>query len=299
MIMRSKFAKIRPAAHIDELDFDHSFIKKAPFFIKKRYAKKFTPLGIIDTELCGLSGYEIVFYGESAAYLEKLEDTAKYLGVCAVYFDTDMPPIHGFFVPTGFYAKLFFLEQIIDKIVKVKKIEPAGLKLILIEGDEQITKALLRSLYERLNYLGLILENGHELLYSGLAYEIFENSGLNLSFGQRGSYLLKEADIIINLSEDNKGYESFYKKGSSYIELSENPAKLHDIYNKRLDILTVDKFSVDYEGSILPLKLFELILYLQSSSFYNFSGKKNVEENFIETENWIKYRNIRAKKLNF
>jgi len=297
--MPGKFAKVRLAKSIDEIELGHILIKKAPLFIQNWYVEKYKPLTIAEIELCGVSGFEIILSCKDDESLLKLAEEAKNLGVRAMFSDDNISLPEGFFVPCGAFVKAFFLGHIIDKFSRAEKIDPSVLNIIIIEGGEYFTKAIIKALYNRLNYLGIIVEKSNTEVYNELALEIFNDCGLNINFGQRGSYLLKEADIIINLSEDKRGYESFYKKRACYVELAPIRDKLNDINGKRSDILAIDKFSVEYGGSILPLSQFELIMYLELSPFYNLINGRNVEESFSQVEYSLERRNIRARNLNF
>ncbi|MCL2564622.1 MAG: hypothetical protein FWE24_02275 [Defluviitaleaceae bacterium] len=297
--MRGKFAKVRLAKTMDEIDWNNNFLKRAPRFIQNWYIDKYMPMVIEEVSIYGALGYEIILSRIDEEFILNFAEEAKYLGVRAMFSEEEIPLPRGFFVPDGVVVKVFLLDCIIDKILRAVKIEPSKLSLIIIEGEEPFTKAVVELLYPRLNHLGIILESGGEQSYSGLAYEIFNDCGLNISFGERGSYLLKEADIIINLSENEKGYESFYKKNACYIELSSASSKINDIKLKRSDILTINKFNVEYEGEILPIEQFELFMYLELAAFYNFVSGRNVRNNIWQIKNWIEASNIKLRNMNF
>ena len=297
--MSGKFAKVRLNKNIDEIGFNNPLIKRSPAFIRKWYVENYMPLSVVKTTLCGVSGFEIALNCDNDASLEILRCEAGALGVTTMFAAGDITLPHGFFLPTGQPAKALFLDKILDKAIRTKKIDPAHINLIIIEGGKAFTEVVLESLYHRFNYLGLILENSCSKDYSKLASYIFNDCGLNINFGRRGSYLLKEADIIINLSESERGYESFYKKKACYIELGlsgENPAHIRE---KRKDILAVDGFYLSYEGEILPLRLFEMLMYLDCKPFYNFVKGRNIGESFKAAKNWVEYRSINVRNLNF
>lgn len=297
--MPGKFAKVRLAKSIDEIEWGNNLAKKAPQFIQNWYIEKYMPMSIEEISILDALGFEIILSRLDEDFILKLEEEAKALGVRAIFTEDNIILPRGFFVPGGVFAKAFLLNHLIDRILRATKKEPARLSVIIIEGEVSFTKAVLRSLYPRLNHLGLILENGCEQDYNELAFEIFNDCGLNISFGERGSYLLKEADIIVNLSDKEKGYESFYKKNACYIELSGERSKINNIKLKRSDILTIDKFNIEYEGEILPIEQFELFMYLEIGAFYNFVNGRNREEKFRQIKNWIEASNIKLRNLNF
>jgi len=297
--MNGKFAKIRLAKTIDEIAWGNNLVKNAPRLIQNWYINKYMPMSIEEAEILGAPGFEITLSRPGGEFLLTLEEEAKHLGIRAMFTNEDIPLPQGFFVPDGMFAKAFLLDIIIDKVLRTAQIAPAQLLVIIIEGEESLTKAVIESLYPRLNHLGVILENSNEQIYDRLAYEIFNDCGLNISFGARGSYLLKEADIIINLSDNVKGYESFYRKNACYIELSPECGKINDIKLKRSDILTIDKFNVEYESETLPIEQFELFMYLEIGAFYNFVNGRNRERGFRKVKNWIEASNIKLRNMNF
>ena len=303
--MKNKFALIKFAENMAKISVKHEIIRKAPEKIFNWYIEKLLPYSLKEIEICTSAGYEIILpmlNGDNAALLEKIMEKVEAdcydLGVRAVIADNGIAISENFFVPDGNIVKAFFVKVIMEKYLKSAEIDAANGSVIIIEGNEDETMALARFIYGGVNHLGIIVEEGNQADYEEFADEVFDDCGLMLNFGRRGSYLLKEADIIINLSKATKGYESFYKKGACYIELSASDEKLKSFLSKREGVLTVDKFSVEYAGNRLSLAQFELISFLTSPDFTRYANSKFNSKYFEQTAKSIEKQNIKIRNLN-
>ena len=301
--MEAKFANIRFARDITEIPMP-GIISKAPEKVLNWYINKFLPYAIKDVGICDLSGYEIILpvvSAENAGLLAKITEKVKAdceeLNVKAVSVESGIR-VEGFFTADGNMVKAFFIKPVIDKYLKAAKINPAQAEIIVIEGSGDYTGSIVYYIYGKFNYLGIILEGSEQADYEELAAEIFDDCGLNINFGRRGSFLLKEADIIINLSASPKGYESFYKKGSCYIELSGGEGRLRDILIKRGDMLAIDKWSLEYGGEKLSLAQYEIATYLEIPDFAKYASSKNKEKYFTQAAKSIEKQNIKIRGLN-
>ena len=303
--MDNKFALIKFAKSMKEIPIKHEIFRKFPERVLKFYVNKSLYYAVDIVEICGISGYEItlpMLNEDNAALLgkimEKVEGNCRDLGVRAIIAERGIPVAAGFFAPDGYLVKPFFLGAVIDKYLKFAGINPAQAQIIIIEGEEDFTKSIGKLIYNKFNYLGIILEANEQADYETFAAEIFDDCGLALNFGRRGSYLLKEADIIINLSDNSKGYESFYKKGVCYIELSTGNEKLKSLLANREGIAAVDKFNIEYMGERLNLAQYEMIAYLDLPDFARYAGNSNKEKHFSNAAKSIEGHNAKLRNLN-
>jgi len=298
--MPGKFAKIKLAKNIDELNLSNGLVKKAPGFIRDWYVEKFVPISIKETSICSTQGYEMVLGGAEEKFILKLGEEARALGVRAMFTSDELLLPQGFYVPEGIFAKVFLLEQVIEKVVRKRKFDPSKLSMVIVAGDEAITKALLTELYAELNHLGVILEvESDTSAYDDIAFDIFDDCGLTVNFGGQGSYLLKEADIIINLSEHGKANEHLYKKEACYVELAPGGDKARRISQRRSDVLLVDRFNVEFAGEHLTLEELELVMYVECAAFSSFVGGRNRDSCHVQVKNWLGLHEPRLRNLNF
>jgi len=303
--VEGKFACLKFAENMAEIPIKPEFIRKAPKKILNWYMSKFMPYAVREIEICSRQGYEILLptlAKENAGLLEKIMEKVEAacieLGVKAMLAESGIYVSGNFFVPEGRLVKAFFLKQIIDKYLKTSAIKAESAELIIIAGDENYTKAIIEFLYRSFNYVGVILEGEDQGDYEEISAEIFDDCGLVLNFGRRGSYLLKDADIIVNLSEATKGYESFYKKGACYIELAGEKEKLKNLLAKREGITAVDKFNVEYMGERLGLIQYEMLVFLEQPDFMRCFQGKNIRRSFpLAAESLEKY-SVKVRNLN-
>ena len=303
--MAGKFALIKFAKDKADIPVKHKIIRKMPEKILNRYVEKFLPYDIRDVEICGIEGFEItlpMLCGDNAALLEKIigkvESECLDLGVKAIIADNGMPVGNDFFIPSGNLIKAFFISSIINKYLKPAKIDPAQASVIIIEGEAGYTKIIAKSIYNRFNYLGIILETSEQADYEEFSAAIFDDCGLAVNFGRRGSYLLKEADIIVNLSENPKGYETFYKKRACYIELSADREKIKNLLSKREGVIAVDKFNVEYRGELLSHIIYEMVTYLGLPDFARYINAKAKDRYFESAAKAIEKQSIKLRGLN-
>ncbi|MDR2899090.1 MAG: hypothetical protein LBU94_02125 [Clostridiales bacterium] len=269
------------------------FIKKMPRFIYKWYISKYCNISVNEVSTGGYKGFEILINAVkndvvndtylkgsiAGKILNKAYENNIISGVCPAELEDKL--MDGLYIPKGHLIKRFLLKKIIDRHIKSIKLDKRYIEYAVIEGEPVITRQVLFRLYPGVNNLSLILEGSDKNIYERAAGEIFDDSGLNINFGGKNSDFLKEADIIINLSENSKSYASFFKRGACYIELAENKEKLKRLMGTRQDMYmpVVSKVNVGREP--VDINLYEAVVFSQLPEFRAYV-KGNISSDIIE-----------------
>jgi hypothetical protein len=276
MIMDYRYAVIRYAPDAVPLP---EIIKKAPRFIYKWYISKHCAVSVGEILTAGYKGFEIIINANKSdmindSYLkdrltEKMLDVAYenniIAAVCPEEFVENL--MNYLYIPKEHLIKRFLLKKIIDRHIKNINLDKRYAEYAVIEGEPNVTQQILFQLYPEVNNLSLILENSDKDIYEHTAGAIFDDSGLNINFGGKNSDFLKEADIIINLSESSKSYASFFKRGACYIELAENKEKLNRLISSRQDMRMPVVSHVCAVKEAVDISLYEAIVFSQLPEF--------------------------------
>lgn len=177
---------------------------------------------------------------------------------------------------------LFFIKDIIKRVIKANDFLKKDVSICIISGDFEKTSLILSEIYDDLNFLSLIQENGEFDIYEELTDFIFCDSGLEVSFTNSAT----EADIVINLSMNPHKYLKDISEKSVIIDLENVIEK--NLYSNTLVqnlVFKLDKsYLKDYEV--------ELILYAYNIHYRRFKDDKYKLSKFLYAKSEIKSFNI-------
>ncbi len=276
-----KFAKIDFIQNIEEIPLKFNLHKNDK--ILNWYIRKFTPYLKEEVNILGISGYKIkIPIQKKFAYenydllfelYKKTINSINQLNVEIVDVPYDFKNILHSEITTTNRQTLFisFMLQIILKVIKIINVDLKKLQIVILDGDKQLTKLVIKEIYENINYLTIITKND----YTELLQEIFYDNGLNIVQVESSNSIMATADIVINLDdEDFKNYH-ILKRGSAFIDLSNNVKSILNVCIKREDVLVIDNFNVNFENKVYSLEELELAYYVKSSNYRTIKNANN------------------------
>ncbi len=291
-----KYAKIDFIESLEEIPLRFNLYKNDK--ILNWYIKKFTPYIKNEINILGLHGYKIklpiqkkIAYEDHELLFELYEKTInsiKQLGVEIVDMPYDFKSILPSKITTTNRQILFvsFILEVILRVIKITNKDLKDLQIVILDGNEQLTKLIIKEIYENINYLTVITEND----YTELLQEIFYDNGLNIVQVEKSNSIISTADIIVNLNNNDFKNYHILKSGSVFIDLSNNIKSILNVCIKREDILVIDSINVNFENNIYSLEELELAYYISSS---NYRAIKNGNNKKI----YIKKINSELKEL--
>lgn len=149
-----------------------------------------------------------------------------------------------------------YIQEMLLYVRRKYRIAKREQKLVLIDSGGKDTEAVLKQIYENLNYLTVLTKREERFLK--IRNIVYEESGLMIGISPFSLEEKPEADIIIDLSGDDIENYSFFPKGSVVLDLNPVKAALkrslaehqgYDYYNSLL--LTDAKNGMALELSLL------------------------------------------------
>lgn len=296
-----KFAYIKCAEKKQDIFIKSKFLKILPQYFKDKYIIKKNPFIINELEYLNVEGFEIILplIKDELVTLKSqiiIKDTLfklEEMGVITALTDIELPEIESKIIfMNGKSLIEFFILSSIKKALKFTQKDMKYIEIIIIDNeDNNSTYNIIEAIYEEINYLSVFTKRPE--CFEEYAEKIFCDTGLNLQIIEQNKSALKEADIIINLaSSDEFNFDYFYKKGSIYIELSQNKEKTLEILRKRQDINIIDDIVLSCDNKSIKNSLFENLLFIKNIFFQNFINYNEYPKNKIIVNDIFKSYNL-------
>lgn len=296
-----KFAYLKCAERKEDIFIKSKFLKLLPQYFKNKYIIKTNPFIINKIEYLDVEGFEIILplikeelVGPKSQII--IKDTLfklEEMGVITALTDIELSQTESKIIfMNGKSLIEFFIFFSIKKVLKFTGKDIKYIEIIIIDnGDDNSTYNMIDAIYEEINYLS-IFTNRPEY-FEEYSEKIFCDTGLNLQIIEQNKSALREADIIINLSSSNEfNFDYFYKRGSIYIELSNNKEKTLEILRKRQDINIIDDIVISCDNKSIKNSLLEALLFIKSEFFRNFINCNEYPENKIIVNDIFKSYNL-------
>ena len=222
-----EYSKFREDIFDKNRNIKNVFVKIASESVKEKYIRKKNPYKLEKTNMADKDGYILTIpfvrddmYEDGEAVkeltgraLDKMDD------VEIIKNNLDFPiERNDFFVSEAKYLMPFFLVDAIKRHAKAKKIEMKNIDVVIIGKDKFLTELIIDNIYLDINYLTIL----DELLINDFGrkiYEVFDDSGLNITVSQNRS-VMRNADIVIDTGDRLLGLSDFkirYMSKSYYI----------------------------------------------------------------------------------
>ncbi|MCI8342732.1 MAG: hypothetical protein HFE62_05935 [Firmicutes bacterium] len=297
------FAEIRYAKNFDETVYK-TFIGKLPRVLYLKYLMLFAPLKIKNVQAFGAEGIEVilpVYKHEEDADL-KLRLIKKAAAVflekkTEIVINRDkIPMVNGFKEVTGSVAMAFFMKYIINEAARLKGIDLSSAEIVVIDGENLQTYAVINSIKEEVNNLWIhtyqkkrleaVVDMVYE--YSGLLAECFENAE---------SCAMAGGDIIINCRGDMENFDFILKKGAIFIDVSGMSGKFNRLAEERKDMFAFNdcRFKIGNEMTdSYGAEAYFLIKLRAFQRIFERGGKMNDIENIamILMNDYVKFDSI-------
>ena len=179
----------------------------------------------------------------------------------------------GFMEAKGGLANAIFADQLLKIAAKTKNIDLATDEVVLIDGYNFNTVAVLEAIKSEVNHLSIYTCRKEGL--KDILNSIFEETGLIIEcFSSPKSTLMAEAAVIINCSADMENYDYAFKRGSVFIEALGYFAKVARMIQKRTDLFFVTNFKAEISQEETDSRCVEALILMKNNDLYDaFKGK--------------------------
>lgn len=274
-----KFAYLKCAEKKEDIIFKPKILKFMPKYFKDKYIIKSNPIIINSIEYLGINGYNITLpilkceiEGQKAELV--LKNTIAELDNMEVisFTSTDIktPLECNLIFLDGKRILKFFIFEAIKKILKFINKDIKYTEFLIIDNeDSDSTYNILNLIYEEINYLTLYTTRSE--YFNDFIDKIYSDTGLNVQTINKNNQVMKEADIIINLSKSNDiNFDYFYKRGAVFFDLSGNSERTLDLLRKRNDLNVIDDLIFNCDTKNIKNNILETVLYIKESVFKDF-----------------------------
>lgn len=274
-----KFTCIKCVENKQDIPIKNKIVSKLPWYFKDKYILKKMPYNIEDISFMDVPGLEVTLnFLEREMKGSKIERVIAYMlddlyqrEVCVAYTDTALQLHHTSIVFfEGKNLMSFFIWPVIKKALKYTNKELRNVEIFIIDNDDDNnTYNIIEAIYEEINFLTLFTNRAE--YFRNYQEEIYSTTGLNLQIVDKNKALLKDADVIINLSDLlEERYDYFFKKGALYIDLAHNENKTLELLRKRTDINVLDNVIFSINNKRMDNSKIEAALYIKYRTFYDY-----------------------------
>ncbi len=271
------FAKIFFAESVENIELKFNFMKNPKIFLW--YVKKFNPYVVEDIYVGGRLGYKIILPLTKELAMENpvvannlllrvVEELEfNYVNIISYPKEIQLEQNLSVELSTGKDIMLLYIMDIVKKSIKALNKTLQKSEILIIADDSNKSTIAIESIYPEVNYLNVIDENLSDKNYDELVEKIFSETGLDVNVLEKNNGLIKNADVIINLKEDNKDLENKMKENSILIDFCNRSCK-----KKRKDILYTDGITIKYKGEFIKDEDMDLMLYSNSINYRKFKA---------------------------
>lgn len=296
-----KFAYLKYTETKKDIPINSIFINILPQYFKDKYIIKKNPLIINEIGYLDIEGYEIKLpLLEFETNTLKIETVIKktvteleQMGVVIATTDIKLCELYTQIIfINGKHLLNFFIAQALKRVLKFIQKDIKYIEILVIDSqDNYSTYNLINSIYTEINYLTLYTKRTE--YFKNYIDKINLDTGLNLQIIEQNKSALKDADIIINLCNDDKiNFDYFYKKGAVYFELSNNYNKALELLRKRQDINIIDDLIINCDTKHIKNNILEMVLYIKYSEFRDFINVDSFINNINLSSNIIEQNNL-------
>lgn len=280
--MYRKFACLNYVADTGEIPIRLNFPNKPAEAELKRYVEKYNPFAMEDFIVADEMGYKIklplteIEACENPAKTElivtKTINALKEYNVEIVLAPKNIKPIIDgkMKAADGVLLSAFFLGKAAEKVLRSlgKDIKYCEVAVVNGQGGNYpLTESVLDNIYEDVNFLTVADSGGNfEKLYRKSDF-FLDDTGLNLIVSKISKSVFKTADVVINIGDILPCYDFAYMEKAVFFDLSDNPDRRRELALRRRDMKIISELRLKYNGCSMPVKLFELALYLKSREY--------------------------------
>ena len=277
--MFKKFACLNYVENRDEIPVRFGLMKKVPNSFMDWYVEKFNPFVVLDIDIAGLEGYNILM---PITKEEALKDPAKNnkiinqtlrslkdynVDIVLPPKNIDIPLKDNIWVANGRNLFPFFMAEAVKKGLRAVGRDIKKAEVYIINNDLSTTQAVIDNLLFDINFLTVVDINGERELIREQAEYIFAESGLNIRIVEEDKQFIKNADVVINTWANNDKYDYAYRKKAVLFDLCSDSQRLKSLSEKRGDMLIVDSLQISVNKVSMPLYMFELAFYVKSKAY--------------------------------
>lgn len=227
--------------------------------LHNRYRSLFSPFEYDMTEVLGAEGYtlrlNISKNADETSRQRVLKKAAQFLsenGVVAVTGES----IEGLYRAEG---------KLIMSLLAAERVKGAG-DVLVTGGERELTETVLCAVCPVSCRISLLTEQ--KLIYLQTEKYFFEEYGINIqmidSFRHEN---VKNADIIINCSDDVAGFEYMLKKDCVFYDISGIGRRLDRMRRTRPDIRIINSAVIRQNGKSIGAETAECALYAVNNDF--------------------------------
>ncbi|MGE4213513.1 MAG: hypothetical protein AB7E42_01890 [Anaerotignaceae bacterium] len=260
----------------DESLWISRFIQKLPKPLQTKYLMAAVPLKTDEVTMLGQDGLKITL-----PITKNEENQALRVRVlkkaCALLMEKNIKVIlnpdniafpFGFMEAKGGLANAIFADQLLKIAAHTKNIDLATAEVVLIDGYNFNTVAVLEAIKAEVNHLSIYTCRKEGL--KDILNSIYEETGLIIEcFSSPKSTLMSEGDVIINCSADMENYDYAFKRGSVFIEASGYLAKVARMIQKRTDLFFVTNFKAIVSDEDTDARGIEALIFIKNSDLYD------------------------------
>lgn len=303
--MEKKFAYFEYTQSKNDIPVKFNIIRKSDKLLEW-YIKKFNPVILKDTKIADVEGYCIrlpLLSEEEKTNAEKVKYIIEQTIDIVFNYDVDiilLPKYYPFstsdniYKADGKYIFALFIMEAINKILKIVKKDIKTAEILIINGNSQLTECIIDNIYPEINYLSLMTNDESIEFFREKAFDMFDDTGLNMQVFTKNKSISETADIIINTSDDDFKLDYFFKRHSVFFDLSSNKKKFDELVRKRNDMIIIDGLRLSYnDDEILSTQKLELPIFCLCDDYRSIVSRGYNKKKGENSINFIKNENIK------
>lgn len=281
--------------------------RKFPRWLLPFYVENFCPFSTEEMILDDTEGVLVTLHASATVLREKenkwtpiLEEMLRTL--CDQGVTVVVPPSGILFpeqiikVSHGRAIHGFFVMEMMQKALKLQGKTLKEAQIVLIDGNNFMTKLVLDMVSPNVNYLAVYTDRQEDFLEA--QEQIYADTGLALqTFSNAKNQWMKSADIILNCGMDMENYDYAFQKKAIYFDMAGNKEKMKRLLVRRDDLLVADGLTLRKDVCSMSSNQLEAVEYVKIPEFRRFLSSRYDKFTACEVSELLKQQNISVTGL--